>query len=187
MEPKAPVTVSDELGVCEHSLAKAYSSFTMDNRPTAFDHQLIFFSDSGSKSNVTQPYDNGSVEAARSTPLFSGKMLDGSKLGTFNQYGLLYKAVAPRESQYLLESWWGAGTESAVSWVAVSNGLAYFREPHLDQGSRKGPQPISGCVVFRRVPKVWTHTRKPKVFPYPTNARIGSWELKLEHDCPDKT
>ena len=76
----------------------------MDDRPAAFDHQLTFFSDSGSKSNVTQPCDNGSVEAARTTPLFSGKMLDGSKLGTFNQYGLLCKTVAPRESQHLPES-----------------------------------------------------------------------------------
>ena len=102
--PQAPITILDELGVCEHSLTKAYLSFTMDDRPTAFDHQLTFFSDSGSKSNVTQLCDNGSVEAARTTPLFSGKMLDRPKLGTFNQYGLLCQTVAPRESQHLLES-----------------------------------------------------------------------------------
>lgn len=102
--PQAPVTVSDELGACEHSLAKAYSSFTMNDRPSAFDYQLTFLSDSGSKSNVTQLCDNASVEATRTTPLFSEKMLDGSKLGTFNQYELLCKAIATRESQHLPES-----------------------------------------------------------------------------------
>ncbi len=102
--PQAPVTVPDELWACEHSLAKAYSSFTINDRTAAFDYQLAFLSDSGSKSNVTQLRDNGSVEAARTTPLFSGKVLDGSKLGTFNQYGLLCKAVATRKSQHLPES-----------------------------------------------------------------------------------
>jgi len=102
--PQAPVTVPGELWACEHSLAKAYSSFTINDRPAAFDYQLAYLSDSGSKSNVTQLRDNGSVEAARTTPLFSGKVLDGSKLGTFNQYGLLCKAVATRKSQHLPES-----------------------------------------------------------------------------------
>ena len=102
--PKAPVAVSDESWAYEHSLAKAYSSFTINDRPAAFDYQLAFLSDSGSKSNVTRFCDNGSVEATRNTPLFSGKVLDGLKLGTFNQYGLLCKAVATRESQHLPES-----------------------------------------------------------------------------------
>lgn len=101
---QAPVTVTDELWAGEHSLAKAYSSFTINDGPAAFDYQLAFLSDSGSESNVTQPCDNGSVEAARNTPLFSGKVLDGSKLGTFYQYGLLCKAVATRKSQHLPES-----------------------------------------------------------------------------------
>lgn len=48
--------------------------------------KLAFLSDSGSESNVAQLCDNGSVEAARDTPLFSGKVLDSPKLGTFNQY-----------------------------------------------------------------------------------------------------
>lgn len=102
--PQAPVTISDELGACEYSLAKAYSGFTMNDRSAAFDYQLAFLSDTGSKSNVTHLCDNVSVEAARTTPLFSGKMLDGSELGTFNQYGLLCKAVATRESQHLPDS-----------------------------------------------------------------------------------
>ena len=102
--PQGPVTVSDELGACEQSLTKAYSSFKINDRPATFDYQLTFLSDSDSKFNVTQLCDNGSVEAARTTPLFSGKMLDGSKLGTFNQYGLLCKTLAMRESQHLPES-----------------------------------------------------------------------------------
>lgn len=102
--PQAPVTVSDELEVYKHSLTKAYSSFTINKRSTAFNRQLTFFSDLGSKSSVTQPCNNDFVEAARTTPLFSKKMLDGSKLRIFNQYGLLYKAVATRESQHLSES-----------------------------------------------------------------------------------
>ena len=102
--PQAPVTVSDELGACEQSLAKAYSSFKINDRPAIFDYQLTFLSGSDSEFNVTQLCDNGSVEAARTTPLFSGKMLDGSKLGTFNQYGLLCKTLAMRGSQHLPES-----------------------------------------------------------------------------------
>lgn len=95
-----PVTVSDELGAYEDSLAKAYASFKINDGPAAFDYQLAFLSDA----DVTQRYDNGSVEAAKTTPLFSGKILDGSKLGTFNQYGLLCKALATRESQHLPQS-----------------------------------------------------------------------------------
>ena len=102
--PQGPVTVSDELGACEQSLTKAYSSFKINDRPATFDYQLTFLSDSDLKFNVTQLCDNGSVEAARTTPLFSGKMLDGSKLGIFNQYGLLCKTLAMRESQHLPES-----------------------------------------------------------------------------------
>lgn len=102
--PDAVANVLDEPWADEHSLAKAYSSFAINERPAAFDYQLEFLSDSGSKSNVTQPCNNGSGEAARTTPLFSGKVLDRSKLGTFNQYGLLCKVVATRESQHLPES-----------------------------------------------------------------------------------
>lgn len=96
--------IQPDLGACEHALAKAYSSFTLNDRPAAFDYQLAFLSDSGSKSNVTQPCDNGRGEATRTTPLFSGKVLDGLKSGTFNQYGLLCKALARRGIQHLPES-----------------------------------------------------------------------------------
>lgn len=102
--PQPPVTVPDESWPREASLAKAYSSFTINDGSAAFDYQLAFLSDSGTKSNVTQLWDNGSVETARTTPLFSGKVLEGSKLGAFNQYGLLCKAVATRDSQHLPES-----------------------------------------------------------------------------------
>ena len=77
------VTVSDELGAYEDSLAKTYSSFKINDGPAAFDYQLSFLSDADSKSNVTRLCDNGSVEATRTTPLFSGKMLDGSSMETF--------------------------------------------------------------------------------------------------------
>ena len=102
--PQAAVTVSDELGACGDSLAKAYSSFTINDRPAAFDYQLTFLSNSESKSSDNQLCDSGSVEAARTTPLFSGQMLDGTDLGTFNQYGLLCKAVATRGGQHPSES-----------------------------------------------------------------------------------
>ena len=96
--PQTPVAIPDKLGPSKHSLTAAYSSFTINDRPAAFDYQLAFLSDSGSTSNVTE---NGSVEAARTTPLFSGKLLDASKPGTFNQYGLLCKAVSMGESEHL--------------------------------------------------------------------------------------
>ena len=96
--------INPDLSAREQSLGKACSSFSIKDRSAAFDYQLAFLSDPGSKSNVTQPCDNGSGEAARTTPLFSGKVLDGSKLGTFNQYGLLCKAVATRKIQHLPES-----------------------------------------------------------------------------------
>ena len=102
--PQAPITVTDELRARENSLAKAYSSFTINDGPTALDYQLAFLTDPGSESNVTQSCDNGSVEAARNTPLFSGKVLDGSKSEMFNQYGLLCQAIATRKSQHLPES-----------------------------------------------------------------------------------
>ena len=96
--------IPPDLWAHENSLAKAYSSFTINDRPAAFGYQLAFLSDSGSKSNVTQFCDNCSGEAAKTTPLFSGRVLDGSNLGTFNQYGLLCKAVATREGKHLPES-----------------------------------------------------------------------------------
>ncbi|KAL8992992.1 MAG: hypothetical protein Q9188_007448 [Gyalolechia gomerana] len=102
--PQAPVTVSDELWASEDSLPNAYSSFTINDRPAAFEYQLAFLSDPASKSNVAQLCDNDSVEASRNTPIFSGKVLEGSKVGTFNQYGLLCKAVATRKSQHPPES-----------------------------------------------------------------------------------
>lgn len=78
---QAPITIPNELSACEHSLAKAYSSFTINHRPAAVDYQLAFLSDSGSKSNVTQLCDNGSVEAARITPLFSRKGVGWIEIG----------------------------------------------------------------------------------------------------------
>ncbi len=87
----------------EHSSSRAYSGFTVDDSPAAFDYQVAFLSDSGSKPNANQPWDNSSGEAARTAPLFSGKVLDGSESGTYNQYGLLCKAVALRQSQHLPE------------------------------------------------------------------------------------
>ncbi len=102
--PQAPVTVSDDSRACEQSLTKAYSGFTINDNPATLDYQLAFLSDSGSKTNATQLCDNGSVEAERNTPLFSGKVLDGSQLGTFAQYGLLCKVIATRGSQHLSES-----------------------------------------------------------------------------------
>ena len=76
----------------------------MNDRSAAFEYQLTFLSDTGSKSNVTQLCDNVFVKAAKTTPLFSKKLLDGSELRTFNQYGLLCKAVATRENQHLPDS-----------------------------------------------------------------------------------
>ena len=73
----------------------------MNHRPTALDYQLAFLSDPGSTSNVTRPVGQNSGEATRTTPLFSGKVLDGSKRGTFNQYGLLCKAIASTQRQSL--------------------------------------------------------------------------------------
>ncbi|KAL8839299.1 MAG: hypothetical protein Q9176_004479 [Flavoplaca citrina] len=102
--PRAPVTIPYGSRACEQSLTKAYSGFSINDKPAAFDYQLAFLSDSRSKSNVTQLCDNGSLEAAKNTPLFSGKVLDGSGSGTFNQYGLLCKVIATRESQHLPES-----------------------------------------------------------------------------------
>ncbi|KAL9028993.1 MAG: hypothetical protein Q9196_002714 [Gyalolechia fulgens] len=102
--PQAPITASDEVLAYEYPLAKAYSSVTIDDAPAFYDYQLSFLSEPGSKSNVSPLCNNGSVEAAINTPLFSGKALDGSELGIFNQYGLLCKAVATRERQHLQES-----------------------------------------------------------------------------------
>ena len=111
---QAPVTVPDhdlapnlygprqlDLSDCEHQLSEAYSSLTVNDRPPALDYQLAFLSDPDSTSRVTHSYDQSSGEATRTTPLFSGKVLDGSKLGTFKQYGLFCKAVASRQSQQL--------------------------------------------------------------------------------------
>ena len=102
--PRAPFTIPYGSRACEQSLTKAYSGFSINDKPAAFDYQLAFLADSGSKSNATQLCDNGSLEAAKNTPLFSGKVLDGSGSGTFNQYGLLCKVIARRESQHLPES-----------------------------------------------------------------------------------
>ena len=96
--------IKQDLWACEQSSSRACSSFTIDDSPTAFDYQVTFLSDSSSKSNATQPRDNSSGEAARTTPLFSGRVLDRSEMGTFNQYGLLCKAVTLRQSQNLPES-----------------------------------------------------------------------------------
>ena len=93
--------IRPDLSDCEHSLSEAYPSLTINDRPTALDYQLAFLSDPGSTSDVTQPCAQSSGEATRTTSLFSGKVLNGSKLGTFNQYGLLCKAVASRQSQQL--------------------------------------------------------------------------------------
>ena len=111
---QAPVTVPDQglapnlyvpiqlnLSDCEHPLSEAYSSLTVNDRPPALDYQLAFLSDPDSTSRVTHSHDQSSGEATRTTPLFSGKVLDGSKSGTFKQYGLLCKAVASRQSQQL--------------------------------------------------------------------------------------
>lgn len=86
---------------CEQPLSEAYSSLTFNDRPTALDYQLAFLSDPRSTSNVTSPVGQIYGEAIRTTPLFSGKVLDGSKVGTFNQYGLLCKAIASTQSQQL--------------------------------------------------------------------------------------
>ena len=94
---------NQDLWTSRNSSSRAYSSSTVDDSPAAFDYQLAFLSDSGSRSNANEPCDNSSGEAARTTPLFSGKVLDRSELGTFNQYGLLCKAVALRQSQHLPE------------------------------------------------------------------------------------
>ncbi|KAL8885114.1 MAG: hypothetical protein Q9192_006703, partial [Flavoplaca navasiana] len=101
--PRAPITIPDGLRAREQSLTKAYSGFSINDKPAAFDYQLAFLSDSGSKSNATQLCDNGSLEAAKNTPLFSGQVLDGSRSGKFKQYGLLCKVIATRESQHLPE------------------------------------------------------------------------------------
>ena len=111
---QAPVTVPDQglaadryapiqpdLSDCEQSVSEACSSLTFNDTPTALDYQLAFLSDPGSTSNVTQPCEQNSGEATKTTPLFSGKVLSGSELGTFNQYGLLCKAIASRQSQQL--------------------------------------------------------------------------------------
>lgn len=115
--PQALETISDEglainrfgiikpdLGTSENSLAETYSSFTINDRSAAADYHLAFLSDSGSISGITQPGNDGSEEAARTTPIFSGKLLDGSVSGIFNQYGLLCKLVAMRDGQHLPES-----------------------------------------------------------------------------------
>ena len=92
-----------DLRASEHCSSKTHSSFSVDDSPATFDYQIEFLSDSGSKSNGTQPRDNTSGEAARTTPLFAGKMLDGSESRTFSQYGLLCKALALGHSQHLPE------------------------------------------------------------------------------------
>ena len=106
-----PVTVSDELGAYEDSLAKAYSSFEIYDGPAAFDYQLSFLSDADSKSNVTRLCDNGSVEATRTTPLFSGKMLNGSSMRTF----LSHRPVA--ESPKEADGGWGKEYIGHLAWV----------------------------------------------------------------------
>ena len=93
--------IQPDLSNCEHSLSEPYSSLAANDRPTALDYQLAFLSDPGSTSNVTQLCEQDSGQATRTTPLFSGKVLNGSKFGTFNQYGLLCKAIASRQSQQL--------------------------------------------------------------------------------------
>ena len=90
-----------DLPDCEHPLSEAYSSLTFNDRPTALDYQLAFLSDPDSTSLVTDSRDQSSREATKTTPLFSGKVLDGSELGTFKQYGLLCKVVTSRQSQQL--------------------------------------------------------------------------------------
>ena len=93
--------IHPDLSNCGHSLLEAYSSLTVNDRPTALDYQLAFLSDPGWASDVTRPGEQSSGEATRTIPLFSGKVLDGSKVGTFNQYGLLCKAIASTQSHQL--------------------------------------------------------------------------------------
>ncbi|MCJ1308418.1 hypothetical protein MMC25_002071 [Agyrium rufum] len=109
---QAPTIVSDEgfaadwsepiqpdRRVYEDSLAKIYSRFSLEDESTVLEHQLAFLSDSSSSATVVQRYANSSGEAVRTTPLFSGQVLDGAELGTFAQYSLLCKAAARKESQ----------------------------------------------------------------------------------------
>lgn len=93
--------IQSDLSDCEQSLPQAYSSLAVNDRPTALDYQLAFLSDPASTSNVTRAGEQSSGEAISTTPLFSGKVLNGSKFGTFNQYGLLCKAIVSRQSQQL--------------------------------------------------------------------------------------
>ena len=93
--------LQSDLSDCEQSLPEAYSSLTVNDRPTALDYQLAFLSDPASTLNVTRPGEQSSGEAIRTTPLFSGKVLDESRFGTFNQYGLLCKEISSRQSQQL--------------------------------------------------------------------------------------
>ena len=84
----ASFTARDKEDTYGHSLVKDYSNFTINDKPVTLNHQISPWYDSGGKSNATQLYHNVSIEAVRTTPLFSGMLLDRLELGIFNQYGL---------------------------------------------------------------------------------------------------
>lgn len=96
--------IQPDLRTTRHSLAKAFSSFSIHEKSVATEYQLAFLSNSSSNSDSTQFYDSGSGEAVRTTPVFSGKVLDGLELETFRQYGLLCRAVVTRRSKHTSET-----------------------------------------------------------------------------------
>ena len=83
--------------------AKAYSSVTINNRPTVLDYHLALLFDSDSKFNTTQLCKNCFEKAIKTAPIFSKKVLNESKSKMFNQYELLCKVVATRDKQHFTE------------------------------------------------------------------------------------
>ena len=104
---------SDDDIVSEHSPANPRLSPMVNDRFAVFQQQLAYLSPLDSDLEAAAFLQSGSLEALRTAPLFSGKVLDNSEPDTLNQYGLLCKAQATREAGKNSAS---TSAEPALAW-----------------------------------------------------------------------
>lgn len=90
---------SEDNIISEHTSANSRLSPVINDKLAIFQQQLAYLSSLDSNLEAATFLQSGSLEALRTAPLFSGKVLDSSEPDTLNQYGLLCKALATREGE----------------------------------------------------------------------------------------
>lgn len=163
----------------EHSSVKPCSSSVINDKITTFQHHLSYLSPLD-RDDVTN-LQSDSLEALRTAPLFSGKVLDKSEPETLSQYGLLCKALATKEGD---ESPPSTSAQPAFAWnddprIFVNTNTPWSTFICGSQGSGKSYTlscMLENCLIRSGLGKL-PSPLAAMVFHYDSFVSIGSKQL----------